>query len=169
MKQAFPPVVNANAKLLILGSMPGEASLVAQQYYAFGRNAFWTIMGELVGALPELPYPQRLEKLQQAGIAIWDVLAACEREGSLDSAINQQALIANDFQSFLVQYPGIERIYFNGKAAQALFVRHVQKKQLIRENIQCMALPSTSPANARLSCDKKLQQWSVIMVGDGGY
>ena len=166
MKHAFPPVVNANATVLILGSMPGEASLTAQQYYAFSRNAFWGIMGELAGALPQLPYQQRLEKLQQAGIALWDVLAACEREGSLDSAIDQHSLVANDFQAFLNQYPKIERIYFNGKTVRALFARHVQKQQRIRDDIVCTTLPSTSPANARISFEEKLQQWSVIVKSD---
>ena len=163
MKQAFPPVVNSKASVLILGSMPGEASLAAQQYYAFGRNAFWNIMGELVGAAPELPYRRRLDKLQQAGIAIWDVLAACQREGSLDSAIDQQTLVANNFELFLTQYPAIEWVYFNGKTVSALFKKHVQKRQQLRTDITYTTLPSTSPANARMAYEVKLQQWSVIV------
>lgn len=162
LKKAFPPVVNSNARLLILGSMPGEASLAAQQYYAFGRNSFWRIMGELAGASSDLSYKQRLNKLQQANIALWDVLEQCERIGSLDSAINEVTLIANDFERFLDKWPNIKTVCFNGKSVQRLFRLHVLKKQRIPE-VEMLVLPSTSPANASVSFEQKLQMWRQVL------
>ena len=163
IKTAFPPVVNRKATILILGSMPGEQSLKAQQYYAHQRNAFWTIMGELVGASPLLNYRQRIQKLQQAGIAIWDVIAKCERNGSLDSAIIENSLVSNDFADFLQNYKRIIRIYFNGKSVQRLFTRHVLRNQTIRTDIHMQVLPSTSPANARYSIQQKLHCWRTVI------
>lgn len=162
MKKAFPPIINSEARVLILGSMPGEASLEAGEYYANARNAFWKIMGELVGAVPELPYAERLAVLQEAGIALWDVIERCERSGSLDSAIVQATLIANDFEVFLEQWPNIKTICFNGKSVERLFRTHVIKKQRIREGLRMFALPSTSPANAQYTFEQKLTMWNVI-------
>lgn len=162
MKSAFHPIVNAESKILILGSMPGEVSLAAGQYYAFTRNSFWKIMGELVGAVASLSYEQRLDRLQKSGIALWDVIAACEREGSLDSSINEESLVANDFEAFLDAYPSIEQICFNGKSVQRLFKRHVLKLQTLPSGLGMTVLPSTSPANARLSFEQKLKAWRVI-------
>ena len=101
--QSFPPVVSRNSKVLILGSMPGEVSLKAEQYYAHPRNAFWPIMGELFGAGPSLPYQERLVALDNAGIALWDSLRACTRPGSLDSAIRDEE--ANDFALVAIAVP----------------------------------------------------------------
>lgn len=162
MKEAFPPVVNMEARILILGSMPGEASLSAREYYAFGRNAFWRIMCELLGTNAELPYEKRLEDLQRAGIALWDVIEACERSGSLDSAIIQSTLVANNFSTFLERWPNIKTICFNGKSVERLFRTHVIKKQRIREGLRMFALPSTSPANAQYTFEQKLTMWNVI-------
>lgn len=165
MKKAFPPVVNMEARVLILGSMPGEASLEAGEYYAFARNAFWRIMDELIGTTAEMPYAQRLELLQQAGIALWDVIDSCERNGSLDSAIIQATLVANDFEIFLEQWPNIKTICFNGKSVERLFRTHVIKKQRIREGLRMFALPSTSPANAQYTFEQKLTMWNTILRG----
>src|SRR4029077_16189116 len=96
--QSFPPIVSQQSKVLILGSMPGEASLKADQYYAHPRNAFWPIMGELFGAGPSLPYQERVALLQSTGVALWDSLQACVRPGSLDASITNEA--ANDFPGF---------------------------------------------------------------------
>lgn len=164
MKKAFLPIVNSLASRIILGSLPGEASLAAQEYYAFGRNAFWQIMGELVGASPELDYAQRLEILQGAGIALWDVLEKGEREGSLDSAIKSSALVVNDFAAFFRCYPNILRVYFNGKAAQRLFHTHVIKEQTLRDDLEYQVLPSTSPAYAGMPYAQKLAAWRLVMV-----
>src|SRR5574343_772220 len=110
--RSFPPVAAPDARRLILGSMPGEASLSAGQYYAHPRNAFWRIMGDLLGAGPALPYPARLARLTAAGIALWDVVADCERRGSLDAAIVRESVQANNFRHFFAEHPGIEQIFF---------------------------------------------------------
>ena len=156
----FPPVVASGARLLILGSMPGAASLRAAEYYAHPRNAFWPIMGDLVGAGPGLAYPDRLEALTTAGIALWDVLESCARDGSLDSAIRDER--ANDFGSFLSLHTGISRLYFNGAKAEQAFTRHV-RPNLWTGGPTLRRLPSTSPANARMSDQRKLQAWRIIL------
>ena len=108
--QSFPPIVSQQSKLLILGSMPGEASLKAGQYYAHPRNAFWQIMGELFGAGPSLPYQERVVMLQSIGVALWDSLQACVRPGSLDASIKEE--VANDFPALFAKYPNITHVFF---------------------------------------------------------
>ena len=120
--KSFPPIVSDNSKVLILGSMPGEASLKAGQYYAHLRNAFWRIMGELFGADPSLLYHERVVRLKQVGVALWDSLQACVRPGSLDASITEE--VANDFPAFFAKYPGISHVYFNGSKAETAFRRH---------------------------------------------
>jgi len=159
---SFAPVADAKAQLLILGSMPGVESLRAGQYYAHPRNAFWRIMGDLIGATPDLPYEKRVNRLTRSGIALWDVLAACTREGSLDAAIDEESIIANDLVSFLAQHPRITRVFFNGATAERCFVRHVQPA-LESGILQLQRLPSTSPAHAAMSYSEKLQAWRCIM------
>lgn len=159
---SFAPIADANARVLILGSMPGVESLRAGQYYAHPRNAFWRIMGDLVGASPDLPYAKRVIRLRRSGIALWDVLAACMREGSLDAAIDEQSIIANDLVSFLAQHRNITRVFFNGATAERCFVRHVQPA-LESGILQLQRLPSTSPAHAAMNYAKKLQAWRRIL------
>ena len=163
--QAFAPVASPGARLLILGSMPGAASLDAQQYYAHPRNAFWPIMGDLLGFDPALPYAMRLTALQSAGVALWDVLAACRRVGSLDAAIEADSVEANDFAGFLAGQPAIARIAFNGTAAETLFRRHVLPQLDARgRQIERIKLPSTSPAHAGLRCEEKLATWRRLIA-----
>lgn len=162
LAQCFPPVVAADARLLILGSMPGQASLAAQEYYAHRQNAFWRIMGDLFGAGPVLPYAQRLEKLQAAGIALWDVMAACERPGSLDADIVAESVRVNDFAAFFAVNRGIGQVFFNGAAAETAFRRRVLPA-LPGCDLVLQRLPSTSPAHAALSYDKKLAIWAQII------
>lgn len=154
-------MVAAGAQLLILGSMPGDASLRAAQYYAHPRNAFWPIMGELVGAGPALAYADRLQALTTARIALWDVLESCARTGSLDSAISDER--ANDFAAFFAEHPGISRVFFNGTKAEQAFVHHVLPG-LGKTALSFRRLPSTSPANAGMSFQRKLELWRVIDV-----
>lgn len=161
--QGFPPVVAPGARCLILGSMPGQASLQADRYYAHPRNAFWPIMGELLGAGPALPYEIRLQKLTAAGIALWDVIAACERPGSLDADIVGPSVRPNDFAAFLAAYPAIESVYFNGGAAETAFRRHVLPR-LADRPLLLHRLPSTSPAHAARNYAEKLAAWSVIVA-----
>lgn len=163
MKTAFPPLVSTHCKILILGSMPGEKSLTQQEYYAHPQNAFWWIMEQLLAIPSQSSYAQRTKQLNQKGIALWDVLHQCEREGSLDSSIQHQTAKANNFQRFLAQYPDIQTVFFNGKSVENLFKRHVQRHQDINTSIPCITLPSTSPANARLRREQKSSQWQQIL------
>jgi double-stranded uracil-DNA glycosylase len=155
----FPPVSDNNARVLILGSMPGGESLRRQQYYAHPANTFWKIMGELTGAYPALPYPQRLDLLRQSGIALWDVLASCERTGSLDTHIRNESV--NDFTAFFARHPQIGRVYFNGAKAEQSFRKFVLGKQALPALEYCR-LPSTSPAHAGMRYADKLQAWRAI-------
>src|SRR3954468_8036690 len=98
--RSFPPIESRAARALVLGSMPGAASLRAGQYYAYRHNAFWPIMGALFGAGPEIPYGKRIAILRRAGLAVWDVLASCAREGSLDADIDEGSIVPNDFRMF---------------------------------------------------------------------
>lgn len=157
----FAPVANADAVVLVLGSMPGKASLAAGQYYAHPRNSFWPIMGELFGAHPGLPYKKRLQILKSSGIALWDVLASCTRSSSLDSHIEEGSIIPNDFESFFLCHPNIKRVFFNGTKAEQCFRRYV-RPSLTRRSFPYQRLPSTSPANAGMSYGEKLNAWRIV-------
>ena len=159
---SFPPVAAPDARVLILGSMPGEASLKARQYYAHPRNLFWPILGELVGVRPDLPYPDRLAALRQAHIALWDVLQSCERDGSLDSAIDPQTRVVNDFGDFFTRHPHIGWIFFNGREAEKTFRKHAIHV-CDAERFRYTLLPSTSPANASIPPAVRLDAWRVIV------
>lgn len=141
--------------------MPGAASLAAGQYYAHPRNAFWPIMGALFGAGPELPYADRLQRLNAAGVALWDVIAACERTGSLDSAIAADSVEANDFARLFRACPHIEQVFFNGSAAETAFRRHVQGR-IALPALRLTRLPSTSPAHAARGFEAKLAAWQAV-------
>lgn len=159
----FPPLAAASANRLILGSMPSVASLEAGEYYAFPRNAFWHIMGDLFDAGPELAYRRRVARLNAAGIALWDVVSSCTRPGSLDSAIANEGLESNDFQGFFREHPGIGQVYFNGQKASSLFKKRVLPT--LDAELELHTLPSTSPANAGLNYAAKLEAWSVVKTG----
>ena len=159
---SFPPLAAPNATRLILGSMPGRASLLAKQYYAHPRNAFWPIMGELFGADPDLPYARRVRLLTRARVAVWDVLASCTRGSSLDSDIDEDSIVPNDFASFFRAHPRIERVYFNGGKAEASFRRYVLRR-LAATTLYFERLPSTSPANASWSHARKLRAWRIVV------
>ena len=160
MLQGLAPVSLPTAKVLVLGSMPGAVSLQQQQYYGHPRNAFWPIITELTGVVADLPYPQRLQALTSKGIALWDVIASCERVGSLDSAIRQEQV--NDFSTFFSLHPQLQAIAFNGAKAAQSFARHVLPLQCVPNAVSLLTLPSTSPAHARLSFADKIQQWQQV-------
>ena len=149
--------------MLILGSMPGVASLQAQQYYANPRNAFWPIMASLLNFDVALPYEQRLAQLKMNRVALWDVLASCERPGSLDANIARESERPNDFVSLFATCRQIRAVACNGSTAYALFRRHVLP-MVDLTGIDVLQLPSTSPAHAGKSFDAKLAEWRQLRV-----
>jgi TDG/mug DNA glycosylase family protein len=162
--QGFPPVARQDAHVLILGSMPGKASLAAQQYYAFPRNAFWRIIEALYGIQADQPYAQRLVGLLQQQIALWDVLQTCRRASSLDADIIEASIVPNDFAAFFKAHPTITRIGFNGAKAADAYKKHVWPR--LAENqkeIQSLRLPSTSPAHASLNLGDKIEAWRGLV------
>lgn len=163
LASCFPPIADEHARVLILGSLPGQVSLQRQQYYALPQNAFWKIMGRLYGAGPEVPYSERTRHLMRNRIALWDVCAAAQRPGSLDSAIVRASVIPNDFSAFLAVHPKIELIVFNGAKAAELYRRLVVPRLPTHlASIDRHILPSTSPAYAAMSFEEKLAHWITI-------
>ena len=161
--EGFPPVADPRARVMVLGSLPGPVSLREQQYYAQPRNAFWRIMGELVGASPELPYEARLEIMRRHHVALWDVCASAQRPGALDASIRRASVVPNDFVGFFAAHRELRLVCFNGQAAAELYRRRVQPglpEDLSR--LRNETLPSTSPAHAAMSFEQKLERWRVV-------
>jgi len=157
----FPPIASPLAHTLVLGSLPGRVSLARDEYYANPQNAFWKIVAARIPGLPAR-YADRAAALTDCGIALWDVLAAASRTGSLDAAISRDA-IANNFRAFLHIHTGIRRICFNGTTAAKLYTQHVLATLTEpQRNIPRLTLPSTSSAHASLNFAAKLARWSVI-------
>jgi len=154
--EGFPPVANADARSLILGSLPGARSIAEQQYYAHPQNAFWRIMGELFGI--EGDYATRCAQLGAHGIALWDVLHSSIRPGSMDADIKTSTAAVNDFAAFFAAHRGIRTVAFNGKKAEQLFTRFVEPDVRVA-GLQRVALPSTSPAYASMPFSGKLKLW----------
>lgn len=159
-KQGFPAVSARDARILVLGSLPGRRSLDARQYYAHPQNAFWRIMRELIGA--EGSYAGRCGALVDNGIALWDVLAASVRPGSMDADIRLDTAKPNDFNSFLRSHPGISRICFNGRRAAEMFDRLVVLDAALAGR-ELWVLPSTSPAYASMRFEEKLVHWRAAL------
>jgi hypoxanthine-DNA glycosylase len=144
--------------------MPGKASLAAGQYYAHAQNLFWRILGEVTGAAPSAPYEARVRALKSCGIALWDVLESCAREGSLDSAIDDASISANDFASFYRAHPRIAHVFFNGAKAEACYRKHVLPALVdTRGPSSYHRLPSTSPANASMSRAHRHGVWQQML------
>lgn len=158
---SFPPVANRGARVLVLGSMPGAASLRAGRYYAYPHNAFWPIMGALFGAGPEIAYGQRTLILKRAGIALWDVMASCVRPGSLDADIDETSIVPNDFPAFFAAHRNLKHVFFNGSKAEECFNRYVRPR-VSGCMMQFTRLPSTSPAHASRSLTGKLEAWRAV-------
>jgi TDG/mug DNA glycosylase family protein len=162
--KGFPPIADARARVLILGSLPGQVSLQRQQYYALPHNAFWKIMGRLFSAGPELSYAERGKRLVQSGVALWDVCAAAQRPGSLDAAIVHSSVVPNDFAAFLASHPGIGLICFNGGKAADLYRRLVLPGlPPTARALRTETLPSTSPAHAAMTFEEKLTRWAAVL------
>ena len=159
----FAPISSPAARVLILGSLPGTESLRRQQYYAKVHNAFWQIMGELLGFAHDIPYAERISALLAHHVALWDVCAAARRSGSLDSAIDMSSVQTNDFASFYARHPHIALICFNGAKAADLYKRRVRPSlDTGAANITSLILPSTSPAHAARSYRDKKAAWDII-------
>jgi TDG/mug DNA glycosylase family protein len=164
MLKAFPPIWKSDAKVLILGCMPGVKSLEMSQYYGHPQNTFWFICGELFGAKPELPYQDRCKILQKNRIALWDVLHACHRKGSLDANIETRSMMPNDFKKIFRQLPNMRAVFFNGATPEKIFRSRVLPTLPEKfQQLHYQRLPSTSPAYASLNRQQKLQQWRVIL------
>lgn len=159
--RSFKPVSDAAARTLVLGSMPGVRSLQASRYYAHPRNAFWPIMANILNIAEQSPYETRVQSLLTARIALWDVLHACVRTGSLDSAIETGSRVPNDFGSFFNKHPDIKLVCFNGTEAERSFKAYALPKLNI-SGIKYVRLPSTSPAHA-VAFDKKLAVWRAAL------
>lgn len=161
---SFPPIAAPDARVLILGSMPSVASLAKQQYYGHPKNAFWPIMGRLFEAVPELPYDQRRRILCEHGVAVWDVLRECVREGSLDADICVESELPNDFTGFVAAHQRIHTIFFNGRRSEVMFGRHVRPTLAIGgREFRYVLLPSTSPAHAARGFGEKLAAWQAVV------
>jgi hypoxanthine-DNA glycosylase len=152
----FAPIARVDARILILGSLPGARSIAEHQYYAHPQNAFWRIMAEIADAHGN--YRKRCAALMANRIALWDVLANSIRPGSLDSDIQLVTAEVNDLAAFLAEHKCIELICFNGQKAAQVFTNKVQSS-LGNNNIRLQTLPSTSPAHAAMSYDDKLTLW----------
>jgi len=154
--RSFEPVIGNEAKVLILGTMPGVKSLEISQYYGFGRNQFWKIMGDLFQFDKDLGYEERKSKLLDTAVALWDIIHSFKREGSLDKNIKD--IEVNDIVGIIKHNPSITTIVLNGGMARDIYKKHF-KDQL--SEINAITLYSTSPANA-IKYEKKLGQWTII-------
>ena len=155
---SFPPIADVDTSVLILGTMPGERSLKLNQYYGHGGNQFWKLMFNIFDEPIAADYNKRKEVLIKNNIALWDVLKACEREGSSDNAILKEE--CNDFKSFFDLYPNIKLIAFNGQNAEGYFNSFCREKP----SVNYITLPSTSPANTWKTFDEKLLEWQKIKL-----
>lgn len=163
MKHGFAPLAAPDAQVLVLGSLPGPRSLQAHEYYAHPQNAFWPIMSACIDGLPG-DYAGRVRALTDAGVAVWDVLARAPREGALDSRIERNAAVPNDFEAFYLAHPGIQAVLFNGTEAAKLYRRFAWPLlPESRRNLALEILPSTSPAHT-LHRDRKRAAWSAALA-----
>jgi hypoxanthine-DNA glycosylase len=156
LKHSFPPIVGTDARALVLGTLPGEESLRRQEYYAHPRNLFWTILFALFDAVPQRDYAAKLAFARTQRVALWDVCASCQRDGSADATIRRE--IPNAIEALLDAHPLIGVVAFNGTSARRLYDRHFRR----RAAVEYLALPSTSPAHAGLDFRAKLAHWTAL-------
>ena len=162
--QSFEPIIGHQPRIVILGSMPGVASLEAVEYYAHPRNAFWQIMSELFEIDPHASYAERVQALSRQPVILWDTLQACHRPGSLDANIDIKSARANDFPQLLKRHPQVRAIAFNGAASATYFGKLVAPELPDSLDIEMLKMPSTSPANAGMSFAQKLGAWQRIIA-----
>ena len=161
--RSFEPIIGRRPRILILGSMPGVASLEAVQYYAHPRNAFWPIMSELFGIDHRADYATRVAELGKQPLILWDTLQACQRPGSLDSSIDVKTARANNFADLLQRFPGIRAILFNGATSEKYFRQLVLPTLRTTSELTLLRMPSTSPAHAGMSFEQKLGAWRQLL------
>lgn len=155
----FEPIIGPGASVLILGNAPSVLALAKHQYYGNPQNAFWRIMAELFGCTAAAPYEDRCATLISHRVAVWDVLKFCRRVGSLDAAVERSSMVANDFAEFFADRPGIDRVFFNGGAAEANYRRLVT----VDVPVRYARLPSTSPAHT-MAFATKLAVWRAALA-----
>jgi len=155
---SIDPIVDEDARVLILGSVPGKVSLARGQYYAHPQNKFWYLIFSVFGQIPDKGYKEKVEFLKSQKIGLWDVIKECERSGSSDAEITHPLM--NEVHTLLNENPNIKYVVFNGQKSEQLFNRYL-KNSLERE-ISFFRLPSSSPANASINPDKKLEAWRLI-------
>ncbi len=160
---SFDPIADASSRVLILGSMPGIASLRAGEYYAHPRNAFWKIIAALFEIDADAPYPSRVAALRKQRIALWDVLESCTRESSLDSDIDEASIVANGFAAFLRAHRSIAVVCFNGAKAASAYRKYVLPGLTDAGELIYHKLPSTSPAHAAMSLAVKVEAWRAVI------
>jgi hypoxanthine-DNA glycosylase len=168
LRHGLPPIIGDDAHTLILGNMPSVISLGSQQYYANPRNAFWRITGEVFGFDATEPYDARTAELTAHGVAVWDVLRSCRRDGSLDSAVEPDSMVANDFDQLFERHRELARVFFNGAAAEKNFNRLVGVALIrVAPDLRYRRLPSTSPAQTMRYADK-LAAWREAITAHAG-
>ncbi len=160
---SFGPVIGHKPQVLILGSIPGVISLQNSQYYGHPRNLFWPIMAGRFDIEIYEGYERRIQEVARLPIVLWDTIKACYREGSLDSSIQKQQLEANGIPALLDRYRQIQTIVFNGVAAEKYFKQLLQPKATIDRNLKYIRMPSTSPANASMGFEQKLECWRELL------
>lgn len=161
----FEPILPRRPKALVLGSMPSVASLQKHEYYGHPANLFWPIMAAIFGFAHSAPYAERTRALRDGGVALWDVLHACEREGSADSAIAPASEVANAIDDLLASRRTLKTVLLNGGKAHSAFRKHIVPKLADepRERLRIVRLPSTSPANASVSRAEKTERWTAAL------
>ena len=166
--KGLPPILGDGARVLVLGSMPGAESLRRREYYGHPRNHFWRIVQDLYLIPRELPYGVRVQALRGAGVAVWDVLASCHRKGSLDAAIERSSMRVNAIDSLVRSQPQLGCIVFNGAFAEQVYRSCIKAQVDAVRTLATVRLPSTSPANASFSYQRKLAAWRAALLPGTG-
>jgi len=157
MIQSFDPIIFPDTKILVLGSIPGELSLQQHEYYGNKNNAFWKILFSLFETNFSHDYSDKINLLEKSKIGLWDTIFSCQRKGSSDAAI--QNVVVNQIADLCLKYPNINYIAFNGKTSENYFRKYIGTVQ----NVKFLSLPSTSPANAQMNFETKLNKWKILV------
>lgn len=159
LKQSFAPLSTPESRILVLGSLPGDTSLLLNEYYGHPRNRFWKVISEITGYRFPGSYDEKKALLAQTRIAVWDVAHKAVRKGSLDTAIEQEE--PNNLEPFILAHRNLKTVAFNGQKAEKLFDKYFDRKP----DIRYLSLPSTSPANAAISFENLCKAWSRLLDG----